>query len=44
MLGLDRVTIIVSLVSSIESSIMLDISMVPDVAPALMVKVPLARE
>ena len=43
MLGLDKVTITVSLASSIESSIILDIFMVPDVEPALMVRVPLAK-
>ena len=43
MLGLDKVTITVSLASSIESSMILDILIVPDVVPALIVKVPLAR-
>ena len=43
LLGFDKVTITVSLASSIESSIMLDILMVPVVAPALVVKVPLAK-
>ena len=43
MLGLDRVTITVSLASSIESLTMLPIVIVPLVAPALMVKVPLAK-
>ena len=41
--GLDKVTITVSLASSIESLIILDILMVPVVAPALIVSVPLAR-
>ena len=43
LLGFDKVTISVSLDSSIESSMMPDIFMVPLVAPALIVKVPLAR-
>ena len=42
MLGFDKVTITVSLTSSKASSTMLAIVIVPDVAPALMVKVPLA--
>ena len=33
----------VSSASSIESSIMLEILIIPDVAPALIVRVPLAR-
>ena len=43
LLGLDKVTMTVSLASSIESSIMLDILMVPLVEPALIVRVPLAK-
>ena len=43
LLGFDRVTITVSLASSIESSIMLDILIVPLVEPALIVKLPLAK-
>ena len=41
--GLDKVTMTVSLPSVIESSTMLAIVMVPDVDPALIVRVPLAR-
>ena len=43
MLGLDKVTMTVSLASSRESSAILPMVMVPDVAPALIVRVPLAR-
>ena len=43
LLGLDKVTITVSLASSAESSIIPAIVIVPDVAPALMVRDPLAR-
>ena len=43
LLGLDKVTITVSLPSVIESSTMLAIVMVPDVDPAFIVSVPLAR-
>ena len=43
MLGFDKVTMTVSLASSIESSIILDILIVPVDAPALIVKVPLAN-
>ena len=43
LLGFDNVTMTVSLASSIESSIILDILIVPVDAPALMVKVPLAK-
>ena len=42
LLGLDKVTMTVSLASSRESSTMLAIVMVLDVAPALIVKVPFA--
>ena len=42
LLGFVKVTITVSLASSRESLTMLAIVIVPDVAPALMVKVPLA--
>ena len=43
MLGFDKVTITVSFASSIESSIIPAIVIVPDVEPALIVSVPLAR-
>ena len=43
MLGLDKVTITVSFVSSRESSTILPIVMVADVDPALIVSVPLAK-
>ena len=43
LLGLDKVTMTVSFGSSKESSIIPAIVIVPDVAPALMVRVPLAR-
>ena len=43
LLGLDKVTIIVSFSSSKESSTILSIAMVPLVSPALIVSVPLAR-
>ena len=43
LLGLDKVTITVSLPSVIESSTMLAIVMVPDVDPVLIVRVPFAR-
>ena len=43
LLGLDRVTIIVSFTSSKASSTMPAIVIVVDVAPAAMVAVPLAR-
>ena len=43
LLGFDKVTITVSLASSRESSTMLAIVMVPDVDPALIVRVPLAK-
>jgi len=41
--GLDRVRITVSFASSAASLIILPIVIVPDVAPALIVSVPLAR-
>ena len=41
--GLDKVTITVSFTSSNESSAILPIVIVPDVAPAFIVRVPLAR-
>ena len=41
--GLDKVTITVSLASSSVSSTILAMVMVPDVDPALIVSVPLAR-
>ena len=43
LLGLDKVTIIVSFSSSKESSTILSIVIVPLVSPALIVNVPLAR-
>ena len=43
LLGLDSVRITVSSASSMESSTILAMVMVPLVAPALMVRVPLAR-
>ena len=43
LLGLDKVTITVSLPSVIESSLMLAMVIVPDVDPALIVSVPLAK-
>ena len=43
LLGLDKVTITVSLASSSPSSTIPAIVIVPDVAPALMVRVPLAK-
>ena len=43
LLGLDSVKTTVSSASSIESSTMLAMVIVPLVAPALMVRVPLAR-
>ena len=43
LLGSDKVTITVSLGSSSESLTILAIVMVPDVDPALIVSVPLAR-
>ena len=43
MFGLDKVNITVSFASSRESSTMLAMVMVPDVAPALIVRVPLAK-
>ena len=41
--GLDKEMIIVSFTSSKESSTIPAIEMVPDVAPALIVRVPLAK-
>ena len=43
LLGLDKVTMTVSFGSSNESSTIPAIVIVPDVAPALIVKVPLAK-
>ena len=43
LLGFDKVTMTVSLVSSRASLTILAMVMVPVVAPALMVRVPLAR-
>ena len=43
LVGLDRVTITVSLASSRESLTIPAMVIVPDVDPALMVKVPLAK-
>ena len=43
LLGFDKVRITVSLASSAASLIIFEIVMVPDVCPALMVSVPLAR-
>ena len=43
LLGLDKVTITVSFGSSSVSLTMLAMVIVPDVAPALMVSVPLAK-
>ena len=43
LLGLDRVRMTVSFASSAASSIILAIVIVPDVDPALMVRVPLAK-
>ena len=43
LLGLDNVKMTVSLASSIESSTILAIVIVPDVAPAFIVRVPSAK-
>ena len=43
LLGFDKVTIIVSSASLIESSVILPIVMVPDDSPALIVSVPFAK-
>ena len=43
LLGFDKVTMTVSFGSSRESSTILPIVIVPDVAPALIVSVPLAK-
>ena len=43
LLGLDKVTITVSFSSSMESSAMFSMVMLPDVEPALIVRVPFAK-